>query len=75
MNPNQDLIDIIRLNGLEEMNEKSFLPEEEKKSNVMLINRKRQEKINKVALKLTPGQVAKSKEQEKIIYGEALKED
>ena len=75
MNPNQDLIDIIRLNGLEEMNEKSFLPEEEKKSNAMLINRKRQEKINKVALKLTPEQVAKSKEQEKIIYGEALKED
>ncbi len=54
MNPNQDLIDIIRLNELEEMNSESFLPEEEKKSNAMLINRKRQEKMNKVALKLTP---------------------
>ncbi len=61
MNENQDLIDIIRLNELEEMNEKSLLPEEEKKSNEKLIIRKRQEKMQKVALKLTPEQVAKSK--------------
>ena len=75
MNPNQDLIDIIRLNELEEMNEENLLPEEEKKSNAVLINRKRQEKMHKVALKLTPEQVAKSKEQERIIYGEVLKEE
>ena len=62
MNPNQDLIDIIRLNELEEMNEESLLSEEEKKSNAVLIDRKRREKINKVALKLTPEQIAKSKE-------------
>ncbi len=62
MNPNQDLIDIIRLNELEEMNEESLLSEEEKKSNAVLIDRKRREKMNKVALKLTPEQIAKSKE-------------
>lgn len=75
MNPNQDLIDIIRLNELEEMNEESLLPKEEKESNAMLINRKRQEKMNKVALKLTPEQVAESKKQEKAYFIEALKEE
>lgn len=61
MNPNQDIIDIIKLNELEEMNEDSVLPEEEKKTNRMLINRKRREKMNKVRLKLTPEQVAEAK--------------
>lgn len=65
MNPNQDIIDIIKLNELEEMNEDSLLPEEEKGTNRMIINRTRQEKMNKVRLKLTPEQVAESKKQQK----------
>ncbi len=65
MNPNQDIIDIIRLNELEKMNDDNLLPEEEKTANRMIINRNRQEKMNKVRLKLSKEQVDKAKKQQK----------
>ncbi len=64
MNPNQDIIDIIRLNELEKMNDDNLLPEEEKTANRMIINRSRQEKMNKVRLKLPQEQVDKAKKQQ-----------
>ncbi len=65
MNPNQDIIDIIRLNELEKMNDDNLLPEEEKAANRMIINRSRQEKMNKVRLKLPQEQVDRIKKQQK----------
>ncbi len=65
MNPNQDIIDIIRLNELEKMNDDNLLPEEEKTANRMIINRNRQEKMNKVRLKLSQKQVDRAKKQQK----------
>ena len=65
MNPNQDIIDIIRLNELEKMNDDNLLPEEEKAANRMIINRKRQERMNKVRLKLSQEQVDRAKKQQK----------
>ncbi len=65
MNPNQDIIDIIRLNELEKMNDDNLLPEEEKMANRMIINRKRQERMNKVRLKLSQEQVDRAKKQQK----------
>ncbi len=75
MNPNQDIIDIIRLNKLEEMNQESTQAEEDREINAKLINRKRRDLIHKVGLQLTPEQVEESKKQEKAFFIEALKED
>ena len=75
MNPNQDIMDIIRLNELEEMNQESTQAEEDREINAKLINRKRKDLMHKVALKLTPEQVAESKKQEKAYSIEVLKED
>ena len=74
MNPNQDIIDIIRLNELEEMNQQSTQAEEDREINANMINRKRKDLMHKVALQLTPEQVAESKKQEKAYFIEALKE-
>jgi len=73
-NPNQDIIDIIRLNKLEDMNENSLLPEDEKQNNRMVIKRNRQEKMNRVRLQLTPEQVAEAKKQEKTFEESTISE-
>ena len=75
MNPNQDIIDIIQLNKLEDMNENSLLPDDEKEYNKKVIKRNRQEKMNKVRLQLTPEQVAEAKKQEKAFEGSAISEE
>lgn len=75
MNPNQDIIDIIELNKLEDMNENSLLPEDEKQNNRMVIKRNRQERMNRVRLQLTPEQVAEAKKQEKAFEESAISEE